>query len=1040
MYNDLSRVLDAHPIPEQVDTLIHESSRLGIWANKPLSHKDNKHLVDNAPLEAAHAELSAIYEGLRAVEQQLNPSSTDTVYERLATYYREERQKNFETATTNIFYGLNIKDQDGRGGTVYHESDNGERVPVASERAYQEFSKGIAEGKYNPEQFYVVDENDNVDQRITDALAEGVRQNRTGLLQKGPYMPLKRFGKYGVRAKRLGQDHSVELTAEDITAAEEAATRMVKRKYKKDTESSKAKRLHEETLRRSKHRRLLNKLTTIKKERMEDEPIMELVDVEYDGDTATGRTHVPYYSMHESRAEGIKARDQLIAEGTWEDITDNVIDLSSANSSMLRSSNSLLVDHIRAKIKADAGDNAPALTTALEAALLQLMPETSVRHEQQKRRGVEGYFNDHRRALAAHVQSGAWYRGQLEHGREISEAMAGMYAAKRRLDQDNPNFRGQQEEATKVSNVIDEVVKRAALDSDPQNLGAGLQFMGDLGFVYMLFSPAYLMVNATQPGMIGMPWLKARQRESGLSAEKAFTNAYKTLAGEMFSRGKEGATGMFTGVNPQLFDFLERNMDNTGQVELTSHLQSRIMAAAEAGQIRHAEGVIAMLEDLSKSNVMDFTMATDISSAASGRVNTRQNIMDRFRILPHLTEVLNRSVMAVSAYEMAAEMPNMTHDQAVKFAERAVTETQFDYTMMNKPRWMSEQMWKGAKPVFMFMQHPQHIYAMFVQSVLLGTTPGRRHMSRKLKGKFDPDDAEHAADRREFKENYGTLVGILGTHLLMGGAIGAMFEPIKWALGMALFAFEKIEGEPPEETEVYVQRFLKAYLGDAVGEVAAHGLPAAVGLHMSDALAINNLALMNSPGRYGLDREGVQDMWFAAGGPILSLGANFAEGTKTIAEGDILGGAAKMMPRVGRDLLKAADLYVDGLQDSRGNTIIDKGEFSPLELFTEAAGIRTRRKARAYENKAAIDNAKFFYAEKARKLKERLVRADGDRAATRRVVEDIREFNKDMPRAMQVSASLSPSHSRRQKMLQELGAIVTREQRQMAIERRIWDE
>lgn len=1027
MYRDLQAVKAGYQEPAALDRLLQESTRLGLWANKSIDHKDNEHAAGKPALVAEHAVLHARYLDLKAHEQEMGHS--DTVYERLESYYRKERESNFESAMVNIFYGLeNV-----------HYDQQGTHLPIKGEESRKKYAAGIRAGIYEADDFLMKSDNGDVNHQITRAINEGIRTNKAGMLAKGPYFPLKRFGEYGVSARRSKKAHSATLTAEDITKAEKYAAREVKKNHKKDPESDAAKRTYAEALQRSKDARLRITLSKLKEMRKGEEPVVELGAIEYNGHTATAESYVPYFSLHASRHEGIAVRDELVADGGWEEITDNVVRLQD-NPGAMSSANSMLVEAIRGKLKAKGSESA-ALSHALEAALIQIMPETSVKHEQLNRRGVEGYFEDHSRALAAHVQSTAWYRGQLVEGRRVSDALARMSAAARRLEKQNPNFAGQQEEATKASEVIREIQKRAAIDADPQQLGKALQMMGDVGFVYMLFSPAYMAVNLTQPGMFGLPWLAARQRGGNMSASEALGNAYKTISGQIYARAKAGGKGMFSkdGIDPQLFDFLERNADSD-EISLSGYVAERIREAAEGQKptVKYAEGVIDMMTTLSERNVMDFTMASDISSAADGRTSKRQAVMDRFRILPHLTEVLNRSVMAMSAYEMGREQ-GMNHNTAVEFAERAVTETQFDYTMLNKPRWMSEQQFKMAKPIFMFMQHPQHVYAMFVQSVILGTAGSRRHTARQKNGTFDPNNAEHVADQRAFKENFGTIVGVLGTHMVMGGAVGAMFEPAKWALGMALLAFEKIEGEPPEETEVYVQRFLADVLGDDVGEVAAHGIGAAFGLHLSDNLSISGLALMNSPGRYNLDREGVKDGMFALAGPLPALIANAAEGAKTIGEGDILGGLAKMTPRVARDVFNAANLYTDGLQDSRGNTIVDKGQFTPLELFAESMGFRTRGKAKAYTNKAAIDTAKYFYAEQARVLRERLVRAKGSWKDTRAVVQDIRAYNAELPQGMRIKTTLSAGHANRQSMLQELGAIVTRDQRYLVDKMRVYD-
>jgi hypothetical protein len=437
-----------------------------------------------------------------------------------------------------------------------------------------------------------------------------------------------------------------------------------------------------------------------------------------------------------------------------------------------------------------------------------------------------------------------------------------------------------------------------------------------------------------------------------------------------------------------------------------------------------ADGKTGVLAELAAKNLLDMTLAADTRSAAAGRTQESlwERTLDSARIMPHLTEVLNRGVTAIAAYEMGRS-EGMSKETALTFAEDAIAETQFDYTLLNKPRYMSERSYQMAKPLFMFMQHPQHVYALFVKSAMFGTRGAKKYYELKMAGKFDPENAEHAEALREFKVNRDTVVGILATHLLMGGVAGAMFEPAKWALGLALLVGEMLTGEPPEDTKTYVHRWLTGLAGEAGGETLMHGLPwALAGMNFSNNLSLSTLATFDQ--RFPSGREGVKDRVFAALGPLPALAGNMAEGVQDIRDGDVLGGIARMSPRTLREMMRAANAASVGITDSRGNTLVRADEISPYQLVVSALGISTAQKSQMYEDRGATQNLKYGHRAKQNRLKERVRRAEasGSTGRMRAALAAIAQYNRGKPPSMQINIYGSQVASKRtQRMIDKGG-------------------
>ena len=1008
---------------DTIQKLVGESTLMGIWPDRAMDAEGNKHL--EAGDRAEWQRLNEMYKSSPVVSE---------IFDKLSKYYADDKAKGFELSIKNIFGSLLDV-----GERIVYRHEDGIETKIDNDRKFENVADNLLraekESRYDPANFVAYNSDGDPDLAVTHMLAQALRDHKASTLQEGPYFPLMRFGEWVVTAHNNEQSWSAELTAEEMERIRNKQVRRVEKITKKaraewtELESG----LFSAEVGRAVQKELRAKLTAASKEFRNTEQGAETDLPKFDGTKATMAGRVRWTSMHESEARAKNALGK-VKEAGWNTTPNYVVTRKIDVAPNKNAANTALINHVRAKLELSEGASHPIIA-ALESAVIDSLPETAAQKRSLRRKGVVGFNRDHGRALASHVKSAAWYRGTLEHGREISRAITDITAAEKGLDKNLGSEPYSQEEATKVSDVLKEVRKHINLSSNGRRMNPIISGMGKLGFLGLLVSPAYVAVNLTQPYMYTMPWLKARQA-NGIPAWKAFTNAYKTITPEIMERAgagiKQGATKY--SIDSKLFDFLQRGAD--GQTILSERVSAQIDKAVSKGTLSAAiaEDLKVMLETLSATNVLDFTLALDTTAASEGRGSggLGERTMDVARILPHLSEVLNRTVSAIAAYEMGRSQ-GMNHDAATEFATQAVVETQFDYTLMNKPRFMSERQNQLLKPIFMFMQHPQHVYALFVQTAMVGGDYARL----KKSGGFDPSNADHKALEKEWKERRDTIIGILKTHLLIGGVTGAMFEPTKWALGLALALSEAITGEPPEDTEVYVRRWLDGVLGEDFGGVAADGLPTLLGLHLSDNLSISNLAAMNSPSKYSVDRKGVQDVAFTIGGPMLSVVGNAAQGVSDIRDGDVWGGLARMAPRVLREPMRAFNMSTGGLRDSNGNAIVDAKDMSPLDLFYTTLGLKPKSLAGKYRDKSVLDTAKNYHRMRRSRLSERLWRARGDSEATRDVILDIQKYNSQLPPgAPKLPTVISPRRFKAEQGLQEHGAMLGRNERYLIEEMR----
>ena len=1022
--------MDAAKDPSQreaLETVIGGSTLWEIWPNKDFNHPDNKHLqyktvkkkgvkTDELLPAAQRQNNKDQYDNLRAVYEAMGKPQQE-MYQRLADFYANERTSNFDLRISNILMGFEMT-----GARVIYNTPNGIETKIQGEQARLNVARGLRAAKpaYEVNNFEVHVKNEKTgewesDVRVSELLKAAVQSDRANTIANGPYFPLKRFGEWVVTGYRNEKTYTTSLTTEELAELEA--------KY----EGKPAK------LKQAKQRELRKKLG---QEKGVDDKLVkgwEADPVEYTDDGATQTVRERWVSMAETEKKALAEQERIVADGWLAQKTDGTplnVTRKPSDIGGLRGSNAALITHMRSKLGLSKNEGHPLLA-ALEASIIDMMPDTAVHKELLKRKGILGFNPDAGRALASHIQSAAWYRGGLEHGKELSTAISGIKEAERMLRAETTT-QYNQKESTKTQDVMKEIQRHIQLDANPDSLHWATRKVGELGFLGLLVSPAYMFINATQPGMIGLPWLSAYSDGTGIGASNALALGYKAVSGEVFGRLPAGFKGLAKwDVDQDLFDFLKVHDD--GSVRISDELSERLRKLEAKGELSHAEETIQMLNTLSENDLLDFSLALDTSAAAEGK--TQQNMwtrtMDVARLGPHLTEVLNRTVMATAGYQMARSQ-GMGHDEAVTLAGKAVAETQFDYTMLNKPRWMSERQYELAKPVFMFMQHPQHVYALFVQTAIFGSKAVREMVALRKAGQPIP-----AALKAEVKQHFTMVFGLMGTHLLMGGATAALFEPIKWALGMGLMLFEAITGEPPEDTEVYMERWMVDLFGaGALGNAAAKGLPTLIGLDISNNVSLSNMLLFN--GNFTMDRAGMEKTMLSAMGPIPSVIGNAAQGYSDIKDGDVMGGMSKMMPRMFRDFTRAVGATQTGVRDTNGNELFAPKDISPLDLFYMSMGLKPRKVQQAQQEKARIDAKKNEYRTEVKRLRERLYRARNNPRATREVVADIENFNLTVPRGARVKTTLSPSRRNNERMLQELRAILNKKELWIAEEARIY--
>lgn len=611
------------------------------------------------------------------------------------------------------------------------------------------------------------------------------------------------------------------------------------------------------------------------------------------------------------------------------------------------------------------------LRDVMRSAVLAYLPDASIRHAELRRKNIQGASHDMQRAFSQYALSSSHYKAQLSESRNVADAFNDAMDVSKELAK---GPRANTNDTVKASRVMRELAMRMDRDMVQREPGKWIQFGSDVGFMWYLFNLSYPLINAMQPVMYTLPWLGAKY--GGARSAAKMTSVYRVIGGKTMAELGKAAKKMSTlqSVTDQ-FNVIDDFLDNVS-THYGGENDPRFLRLKR------------MIDFLGAQGLIDLSFALDLRGGASrmqeevavGRSNWFGQLKEYSRILPHLVEIQNRFVTSIAAYELHMEklardrgvpvdkLNEADHTAAVKIAEDAVAETQFDYTASNKPRIMNPKNFEAMRLIMMFKQHPQHVYAMLIKyvSMAAGTDPEARSEARKA------------------------MLMLFGSHMFFAGALGAMWEPVKWGIGATLAVFGDDEDE---DFDTLFRNTMADWFGQGAGEIISRGAPRAVGIDLSGRLGLGNMLFFDTPeassrGVYGFIGEQVM-------GPVGGIGVGAVDAIDAFHRGDYFRALEKMSPKGLRDVLRAGRYGTEGMLDRYGNTIKSTKELGYAALFWQSVGLAPAAAAEAYEQRGAALGFERRVDARRSLLLERYARAD--RTGKREIWKEIREFNREHP-------------------------------------------
>ncbi|HAS6209016.1 TPA: PLxRFG domain-containing protein [Vibrio vulnificus] len=547
---------------------------------------------------------------------------------------------------------------------------------------------------------------------------------------------------------------------------------------------------------------------------------------------------------------------------------------------------------------------------------LRTLPARSMRRNFIHRKGVAGFSQDAVRTLAEQGFKQSRQQARLDHMDILDNHLDSIQKYVHEL----PNN-------VEADRIVEELNKRHEWVRNPSRSGWA-QKLTSLGFVWMLgLTPAAALVNLSQNVQVALPILGSRY--GMLESSKAMLHASGEFLKAATKRNKPKGQGIL----------------------------SAVLTGGEKEAMRRA---IAQ-------GVIDVTQAADLAGLAenpnakySGTWNKAMNIIGWSF---HKAEVFNREVTFIAAYRLAMKKHG-NHEQAIEQAIKDTWDSHFDYSSINRARFMQSDIAAVALQFKQYSQNMSYYLWSNLAKSLKGETPEVKAMARKQ------------------------LLGTLATTAFIGGA-GAL--PLWW-LTTAINAAQEIVGDDDEPFDAETE--LKLMLAGAFGKENAaliwHGSLPSIGGRIS----LNDLWVRSINRDVDANDAYMEYMKQALGPVIGGIGVSWAQGMADISNDQFTRGIERIPPKAIKDVLKTVRyINEDGITTKTGSEIVSDLSFS--ELTGQALGFAVGRANIQYDENNAIKNYEGYVLKRRQSLMNAYYTAyrlkDGE--AMKAVMTKIRKYN-----------------------------------------------
>jgi hypothetical protein len=627
---------------------------------------------------------------------------------------------------------------------------------------------------------------------------------------------------------------------------------------------------------------------------------------------------------------------------------------------------------VRKNIPGKAGEQAVEQITKW---YLEHLPDTSVRKSQLKARKVKGADADVLAAYSAYTSGMSYMLAQMEYGPQLSQNL-NAHATK---DIKGLQAAGKADQADDLARVIDHLKLRdtehnafmaTSMQDDPGAIRELWRRAPQLAGAYLLTGLGTFITNSTQVPVVAGPHFAARHGiaassgailqamrdvgarsvvEAGYEAGRAVRDTPKSLAS--IARGGHGRS--HKDPTTPFYKAITRNL--TDPVELAV-----IEALVARRKIEH--GLAADLRALAQPSGKFWSAVEHVTNAAF--------------IMSQAVETTNRVVTALASIRLN-RAANPSVEALTKIAAADIDQTQFNYANSNKSLLMQKEWMRQAST---FKTYPVEMFYTIAHNMLQGFkygTPQEKSIARK------------------------TLAGLFVTTMVTSGLVGVLaFEPFYWATVALLHMFAD-----DDDPEAALRSAMSGWNSELAGTLI-RGVPH--GLHIADTgrMALPQLLPSTDIKRAMLDKEMTGDDAFSMIGETIagapgSLTVQAFQAAATMMNGDIAKGMTQLTPKMfgANDLARWYYQASHGVENTKGETVVAPEDVSMKDHIVKLLGFEPAEladeKMRTYT----------FHRRQGELMKEKrdlmkaygMAQLEGDQAAQRDALADIRKFNAKHP-------------------------------------------
>ena len=624
------------------------------------------------------------------------------------------------------------------------------------------------------------------------------------------------------------------------------------------------------------------------------------------------------------------------------------------------------------------------LTKAIEDLYLLQIPDQSIRKMFMNRENIPGMDLDMLRAFTSSAFHMAYQHSRFKYSRPIYNSLD---AATTQIGELN------REEGKVLSEYMKEIRQhRINYIMNPIDTGKTAARLSNLSFLWFMTSPASAITNMLGVPAVGLPVVGAK---FGNMKALATMSAYSK---KVLGTGFKDKDGKFT--SPSL----------SNKLDILSEAQK------EAYQRAVADGII------------DITLSHDIvglaeTPSALYQEGAEHAVMKYASSIFHGAETFNREVVFMSSFDLAYQQyKNKGYNEqgarkkAIEIAKELTYKSMFDYSTLNKPRFLQGP---AAKVIFQFKQFSQQMTYLLTRSAFETMykefTPTekalikeqikeedkafRTEQPRMTDKELDAAVEKYIADFR--KEARSRLLGVYGTTAVFAGASGL---PLWWVVSSTANALQAVFGEDDDEDwdfDIWFKEWTNETFGGFFGDVMARGAVSQLtGANVADRLSLNGLWFRDV--RKNEDEVSwVQNQMINLLGPTAGLVINWAEATKQYNQGYLDRAIETASPAVIKNFLKGmrlSETFGEGRATNlKGDELV--GDITGVEALYQTIGFAPERVAQ--QQKVNIDRKTIeqnIFKRQARLRDAFFMAVDNDDDDLReRTIEKIAEFNQRYP-------------------------------------------